>query len=77
MRSGHSMVLQNGGIFVFGGGGLEQVSFAEYHLFYRALLQKRPMILRSLLIVAGWSRGPMGSTTRSGSLTRRAGSGVC
>ena len=28
------------------------VSFAEYHLFYRALLQKRPMILRSLLIVA-------------------------
>ena len=29
-----------------------QVSFAEYHLFYRALLQKRPIILRSLLIVA-------------------------
>ena len=29
-----------------------QVSFAEYRLFYRALLQKRPMILRSLLIVA-------------------------
>ena len=29
-----------------------KVSFAEYHLFYRALLQKRPMILRSLLIVA-------------------------
>jgi len=28
------------------------VSFAEYSLFYRALLQKRPMILRSLLIVA-------------------------
>jgi len=27
-------------------------SFAEYSLFYRALLQKRPMILRSLLIVA-------------------------
>ena len=27
------------------------VSFAEYRLFYRALLQKRPMILRSLLIV--------------------------
>jgi len=27
------------------------VSFAEYHIFYRALLQKRPMILRSLLIV--------------------------
>jgi len=34
-------------------GSLElQVSFAEYRLFYRALLQKRPIILRSLLIVA-------------------------
>ena len=29
-----------------------QVSFAEYPLFCRALLQKRPIILRSLLIVA-------------------------
>jgi len=29
-----------------------QVSFTEYRLFYRALLQKRPIILRSLLIVA-------------------------
>jgi len=29
-----------------------QVSFAEYSLFYRALLQRRPVILRSLLIVA-------------------------
>ena len=29
-----------------------QVSFAEYRLFYRALLQKRPVILTSLLIVA-------------------------
>jgi len=29
-----------------------EVSFAEYRLFYRALLQKRPMILRSLRIVA-------------------------
>jgi len=28
-----------------------QVSFAEYSLFYRALLPKRPIILRSLLIV--------------------------
>jgi len=28
------------------------VSFAEYHLFYRALLQKRLIILRSLLIEA-------------------------
>jgi len=29
-----------------------EVSFAGYHLFYRALLQKRPIILRRLLIVA-------------------------
>ena len=29
-----------------------QVSFAEYSLFYRALLQKRPTILRCLLMVA-------------------------
>ena len=29
-----------------------QVSFAEYSLFNRALLQKRPIILRSLLFVA-------------------------
>jgi len=29
-----------------------QVSFVEYSLFYKALLQKRPVILRSLLIVA-------------------------
>jgi len=29
-----------------------QVSFAEYRLFYRALLQKRPIILRSLLVIA-------------------------
>ena len=29
-----------------------EVSFAEYRLFYRALLQKRPIILRSLLVVA-------------------------
>ena len=28
------------------------VSFAEYHLFYRALLQQRSTILRSLLIAA-------------------------
>jgi len=28
------------------------VSFAEYRLFYRSLFQKRPVILRSLLIVA-------------------------
>jgi len=30
----------------------KKVSFAEYSLFYRALLQKRPMFLGSLLIVA-------------------------
>jgi len=29
-----------------------QVSFPEYRLFCRALLQKKPIILRSLLIVA-------------------------
>ena len=29
-----------------------QASFAEYPLFYRALLKKRPIILRGLLIVA-------------------------
>ena len=29
-----------------------QVSSAEYRLFYRAFLQKRPVALRSLLIVA-------------------------
>ena len=28
------------------------ISFAEYRLFYRALLQKRPVILRSLLVEA-------------------------
>ena len=28
------------------------VSFAEYHLFYRSLLQKRPIIWRSLLVAA-------------------------
>jgi len=34
-----------------------QVSFAEYCLFYRSLLQKRPVIWRSLLVAAtphGW-----------------------
>ena len=29
-----------------------QVSFAEYRLFYRSLLQKRPIILSILLTVA-------------------------
>ena len=32
------------------------VSFAEYRLFYRALLQKRPIILRSLLLEGGQER---------------------
>jgi len=36
-----------------------QVSFAEYSLFYRALLQKRPIILRSLLMVATPYRTPV------------------
>ena len=31
---------------------VSDISFAEYSLFYRALLQKRPIILRSLPIVA-------------------------
>ena len=31
-----------------------QVSFAEYSLFYRALLQKRPIILRNLLQCSCW-----------------------
>ena len=43
--------------FLYGGlqsvGSLKlQVSFAEYSLFYKSLLQKRTIILRSLLIVA-------------------------
>ena len=36
----------------FAGSLKLEVSFAEYSLFYRALLQKRLIILRSLLIVA-------------------------
>jgi len=38
-----------------------QVSLADYSLFNRALLQKRPIIIRSLLIVAtpqGPAKGP-------------------
>jgi len=30
------------------------VSFAEYSLFYRAILQKRPIVLRSLLMMCVW-----------------------
>jgi len=37
-----------------------RTSLAEYRLFYRVLLQKRPIILRSLLIVAVLQR----STTK-------------
>jgi len=37
-----------------------QVSFAEYSLFYRALLRKRPVILSILLTVAT----PYGSPTK-------------
>ena len=33
------------------------ISFAEYRLFYRALLQKRPTILRSLIIEANPYKG--------------------
>ena len=47
-------------------GSLElQVSFAEYRLFYRALLQKRPIILRSLLIIATPSYQPQEPWTPS------------
>ena len=34
------------------GSSCPMFSFAEYSLFYRSLLQKRPIILRILLIVA-------------------------
>jgi len=42
-----------------------EVSFAEYCVFYRALLQKRPMILRSLLLVAVGGWGSYGVATLS------------
>ena len=41
-----------------------QVSFAEYRLFYRAVLQKRPIILRSLLIVATPYLCPVGANAQ-------------
>jgi len=41
-----------------------QVSFAEYRLFHRALLQKRPIILRSLRIVATPHKCRPGRRTR-------------
>ena len=40
-------------------------SFAEYRLFYRALLQKRPIILGSLLIVATPETARMGGKEKS------------
>jgi len=41
------------------------VSVAEYRLLYRVLLQKRPIILRSLLIVATpWRAGSQQATCR-------------
>ena len=43
---------QNGIRMIHIPSSLYTVSFAEYRLFYRALLQKRPIILRSLLVVA-------------------------
>ena len=49
LRGGH---LCNGLFVIWGNTPLLPVSFAEYHLFHRALLQKKPIILRSLLIVA-------------------------
>jgi len=44
-------VLSNG-VAPTSGSFKSYVSFPEYNLFYRALLQKRPKMLRSLLIIA-------------------------
>ena len=50
-RSGNRYITRSCmGWLRFVGSFKSQVSFAEYRLFYRALLQKRLMILRSLLI---------------------------
>jgi len=46
-----SDTLDNGWLRLVGSLKL-YISFAEYRLFYRALLQKRPIILRSLLTEA-------------------------
>ena len=46
------MAAENMGWLRLVGSLKRYVCFAEYRLFYRALLQKRPVILRSLLIVA-------------------------
>ena len=47
-----------------------QVSFAEYSPFYRALLQKRPIILRSLLSLLTCTH-PLFPFTRSRARTRK------
>ena len=47
-----------------------QVSFAEYRLFHRALLQKRPVILRSPLIVATPYMSPACRTFIAGTVPR-------
>ena len=52
MCIGKRRVKESMGWLRFVGSLKVQVSFAEYTLFYRALLHKRPIILRSLLIVA-------------------------
>jgi len=49
LHGGH---LCNGLFLIWGNSPLLPGSFAECRLFHRALLQKRPIILRSLLIVA-------------------------
>jgi len=51
-RSGHCNQQTSMGWLRFVGSLKLYVSFAEYSLFYIFLLQKRPIILRSLLIVA-------------------------
>jgi len=43
-------------------GCLSTQTHAEYRLFYRVLLQKRPVILRSLLIVATHNTHQQGSS---------------
>ena len=53
-------------------GSLElQVSFAEYGLFKRALLQKRHIILRSLLVIATpYEKGLQGLLANHGRTSR-------
>ena len=53
----------------------QYVSFAEYSLFHKALLQKRPIILRSLLIVA--THTPIGWLRLVGSLTFQVSFAEC